>query len=159
MAALFVALTVAASIPPPLAQGTPAGPDPAPADTSPGARGGCQPSCACAAGQSYSGALAGLITHEKREADRAMAAAASAAGPGFVAEAYLPCVFGWIRVGAQRCRIKVLLDSGATHCFVSPHLAARWPQACSQLLPSQPLCSKRATEGGFGVSLVLGGLD
>ena len=71
-----------------------------------------------------------------------MAAAVKAVGPGFVAEAYhpgsaasLPCVFCWIQVGEQLCRIKVLLNSGATHCFVSPHLAARWPQACSQLLP------------------------
>ena len=48
---------------------------------------------------------------------------------------------------------------------MSPHLAARWPQACSQLLPSQPFSvrqangSKRATQGGFRASLVLGGLD
>ena len=74
-------------------------------------------------------------------------------------------VYGWLRGGDQRCSIKDLLESGATHCFVSPRVALRWPQACGPLGAANPKSvsqadgSLRETHGSLTASLVLGGLD
>ena len=75
------------------------------------------------------------------------------------------CVYGWLRVRDQRCRIKVLLDSGTSHCSVSPCVALRWQQACGPLGAANPKsvsqadCSCWETHFSFTASLVLGGLD
>ena len=41
----------------------------------------------------------------------------------------LPRVFGWVGAGDARRRVKILLDSGASHCFVSRSLATSFGAA------------------------------
>ena len=89
------------------------------------------------------------------------AAAAAPAGPS----PSLPRVYGWLRVGDQRSRVLILLDSGATHNLVSPRLAARWPQARVPPGPEHPGAvrqadgTSRATQGTLRVDLLLGTLE
>ena len=89
------------------------------------------------------------------------AAAAAPAGPS----PSLPRVYGWLRVGDQRSRVLILLDSGATHNLVSPRLAARWPQARVPPGPEHPGAvrqangTSRATQGTLRVDFLLGTLE
>ena len=78
----------------------------------------------------------------------------------------LPRVYGWLVTSAGRRRVKCLLDSGASHCFISPALAAQLGPACRRPLPAghppsvrQADGSLRATGGAVAAQLVLGGLD
>ena len=78
----------------------------------------------------------------------------------------LPRVYGWLVTAAGRRRVKCLLDSGASHCFLSRALAAQLPSSCRRPSaaehPSSVLQadgSSRPTGGAVEARLVLGGLD
>ena len=78
----------------------------------------------------------------------------------------LPRVYGWLITAGGRRRVKCLLDSGASHCFLSRALAAQLPAACRRPQPAgHPLSvtqadgSSRPTGGAVSARLVLGGLD
>ena len=78
----------------------------------------------------------------------------------------LPRVYGWIVTPAGRRRVKCLLDSGASHCFLSRALAAQLPPSCRRPPPAdhppsvrQADGSSRPAGGAIAAQLVLGGLD
>ena len=50
----------------------------------------------------------------------------------------LPRVFGWVGAGDARRRVKILLDSGASHCFVSRSLATSFGAAWARGHASGP---------------------
>ena len=81
----------------------------------------------------------------------------------------LPRLYGWLATPAGRRRVKCLLDTGASHCFLSRALAAQLSSACRRprprAHPSMPSSvrqadgSSRPTGGAVEARLVLGGLD
>ena len=96
-------------------------------------------------------------------------AAAHLAGPRDTAappRPSLPRVYGWLVTSAERQRVKFLLDSGASHCFLSRALAAQLPPSCHRPPPAdhppyiwQADGSSRPAGGAIATQLVLGGLD
>ena len=100
------------------------------------------------------------------EALAASLAGARGAPAAGVPRAALPRVYGWLVTPAGRRRVKCLLDSGASHCFLSRALAAQLPSSCRrQPQASHPPSvrqadgSTRPTGGVVAAQLLLGGLD
>ena len=77
----------------------------------------------------------------------------------------LPRVYGWISTPAGRRRVKCLLDSGATHCFVRRSLAEQLPGSWSPPPADHPAAvrqadgSSRVTAGSATATLSLGALE
>ena len=78
----------------------------------------------------------------------------------------LPRVYGWLITPSGRRRVKCLLDSGASHCFLSRALAAQLPSSCRRSPAAghppavrQADGSLRETGGAAQAQLLLGGLD
>ena len=110
---------------------------------------------------------AGRTLELQLEALPASLATSSAHGEpaAYVPRQVLPWVYGWLVTPAGRRRVKCLLDSGASHCFLSSALAAQL-QWCRLPLPAshpssvqQADCSTRRIGGVVAAQLLLGGLD
>ena len=101
-------------------------------------------------------------------AQQLAALAARLAGPRTDAapRTTLPRVYDWLVTSTGRRRVKCLLDSGASHCFLSRALAAQLPPAGRRPpSPGHPQSvgqadgSSRPAGGAVAVQLILGGLD
>ena len=81
------------------------------------------------------------------------------------AAAALPRIYGWISTPRGRRRVKCLLDSGASHCFIRPELAGQLGPAWSRSPRGGPLAVRqadgqtRSTLGSVDVLLQLGDLS
>ena len=94
-----------------------------------------------------------------------MALRSSPSGPSPLPRATLPRVYGWLGTGPNRRRVKCLLDSGATHCFVHSALASQLGPACvtdprgGPSMVRQADGSSRATQGTVEAPLALGDME
>ena len=110
-----------------------------------------------------------VLAAQLADLERALAEPAppppSSQPPGAGRPADLPRVYGWLVTPSGRRRVKCLLDSGATHCFIRPSLAAQLGADWSPSPRGGPASVRqadgalRATQGSVDARLQLGALD